>query len=160
MTTSDDDRNTGGKPALVLSRYFPYKLSVLAQQIGFAVADVYARRFNLSRQEWRVLAVLGGTTSIATRDIGKITTLDKMEISRAMRRLEIRGIVARDLDSVDRRNKIVRLTSAGRAIYEQIVPLALERENALLAALSPTEIESLDRMVAKLTAAARALHRS
>lgn len=141
-----------------LQSYFPYRLAVLAQHVSLAVADVYSKRFSLSRQEWRVIAVIGGVESIPTRDIGRITTLDKMEISRAMQKLERRGFVARVKDEADRRNKIVALTPKGRQLYEDIVPLALDREVALLADLTDDERDAFEAVMRKLTATAMRLH--
>jgi len=130
-----------------LQRYFPYRLAVLAEQVSMAVADVYAKRFHLTRAEWRILAALGDGSETAATDIGRITTLDKMQVSRAMQRLERRGIVRRAEARSDRRKRMVRLTDDGRALYAEIVPLALAREAAILATLSIEERRMLDRMM-------------
>jgi DNA-binding MarR family transcriptional regulator len=74
-----------------------------------------------------------------------------MQVSRAMQGLEARGIVSRKLDPDDRRERIVSLTAAGRALYRRIVPYALEREAKLLAVLTPEEAEVLDRAMRKLS---------
>jgi DNA-binding MarR family transcriptional regulator len=146
------------KPAteLDLQRYFPYRLARLAEQVSLAVAEVYAARFALSRQEWRIVAVLGARSDLPTKEIGRLTTLDKMHVSRAMQTLEERGIVRRSRGPDDGRERIVSLTPAGRALYRKIVPYALEREAALLAAPSPEEIAVMDGVIEKLAAAARA----
>lgn len=141
---------TGGTE-LDLQQYFPYRLARLAEQVSLAVAEVYLERFALSRQEWRVLAILGARAEIATKEVGPLTTLDKMQVSRAMKGLEARGIVRRTHAADDRRELIVALTPAGRALYQKIVPLALEREARLLALLTPDEIKILDRVMRKLS---------
>lgn len=135
---------------LDLQRYFPYRLAILAEQVSLAVAEVYAKRFHLSRQEWRVLAVLGANDHVAATDIGRITTLDKMQVSRAMQALEARGIVRRTEAADDRRKRLVELTAAGRALYQEIVPLAVEREAAILATLSRDDVAALDRIMTKI----------
>ena len=53
-----------------------------------------------------------------------MTTLDKMQISRALTRMERDGLLEREPDPADRRNLIVRLLPAGRALYRKIVPMA------------------------------------
>jgi DNA-binding MarR family transcriptional regulator len=137
--------------ALDLQSYFPYRLARLAEQVSLAVAEVYGERFALSRQEWRVLAILGARENIATKEIGRLTTLDKMQVSRAVQGLEARGIVTRKHDPDDRRERIVSLTAEGCALYRSIVPFALEREAKLLAVLTPEEISVLDRAMRKLS---------
>ena len=141
---------------LDLQRYFPYRLARLAEQVSLAVAEVYATRFALSRQEWRILAVLGARSELPTKEIGRLTTLDKMHVSRAMQALEARGIVKRSRDPDDGRERIVALTASGRALYRKIVPYALERETCLLAVLTPEEIATLDAVIDKLAAVATA----
>jgi len=138
--------------ALDLQQYFPYRLARLAEQVSLAVAEVYSERFALTRQEWRVLAILGMRHEIATKEIGPLTTLDKMQVSRAMQGLEARGIVSRKRDPDDRRERIVSLTSTGRALYRKVVPFALERETKLLSVLTPEEIWILHRAMSKLSA--------
>ncbi|TPQ36427.1 transcriptional regulator [Bradyrhizobium guangdongense] len=142
----------GEGAVLDLQRYFPYRLARLAEQVSLAVAEVYSERFALTRQEWRVLALLGGRSEIATKQVGPLTTLDKMQVSRAMQGLEARGIVTRKSDPDDRRGLIVSLTPTGRALYRKIVPFALARETKLLSVLTAEEAEVLDRAMRKLSA--------
>ncbi|MGJ4903342.1 MarR family winged helix-turn-helix transcriptional regulator [Bradyrhizobium sp. HKCCYLS2058] len=142
------------EPELRLQRYFPYRLARLAEQVSLAVAEVYADRFALSRQEWRILAALGEQPRLPTKEIGRLTTLDKMNVSRAMQSLEARGIVSRSRDPADGRERIVALTAAGRGLYRRIVPHALAREADLLSVLSAAEIATLDTVIDKLLAAA------
>jgi len=49
------------------------------------------------------------------------------------------------------------LTAKGRAIYDEVVPLALHLEALLLSALSPQERRALDGLLAKLARQARLL---
>ena len=138
---------------LDLQQYFPYRLARLAEQVSLAVAEVYSERFALTRQEWRVLASLGARPDIPTKEIGPLTTLDKMQVSRAVQGLEARSIVSRKHHPDDRRELIVSLTPAGRALYRKIVPFALAREAELLAVLTTEEAKVLDRVMHKLSAA-------
>ncbi|UWU94886.1 MarR family winged helix-turn-helix transcriptional regulator [Bradyrhizobium sp. CB1015] len=145
--TAQDDRE------LDLQQYFPYRLARLAEQVSLAVAEVYSERFAMTRQEWRVLAILGARAAIATKEIGPLTTLDKMQVSRAVQGLQSHGIASRKQHPDDRRELIVSLTPAGRALYRKIVPLALAREAELLGVLTAEEAKVLDRAMHKLSAA-------
>jgi DNA-binding MarR family transcriptional regulator len=114
------------------------------------------RAFSLSEEEWRILAVPGARLQLATKEISRLTTLDKMNVSRALQALEARGILRRAHDPDDGRERIVMLTIQGRALYRRIIALALEREAALLGVLTAAEIEMLDKLIRKLSAAASA----
>ena len=142
---------------LDLQRFFPYRLAVLAEDVSRTVAQLYADRFDLSRQEWRVLAAVAANRQMAAKDIAEYSTLDKMSVSRAIAALEAKALVRREEDPADRRNKLLALTPSGRALYQKIVPLVRAREDYLLEALSPDERSMLDGMLDKLTTRARSL---
>ncbi len=127
-----------------LTRFFPYRLAVLADRVSLAVSQVYADRYDLTRAEWRVVAALGTNGAMAAKDIGPYSTLDKMQVSRAVARLEASGYIVRDEDEADRRAKILRLTASGQALVRKLAPLVLAREDHILGALSSSERAALD----------------
>ncbi|WP_119353607.1 MarR family winged helix-turn-helix transcriptional regulator [Azohydromonas sediminis] len=139
-----------------LQQFFPYRLAVLAEAVSRAIADVYGERFDLTRDEWRVLAALAGGP-MKTGDVIAHTTLDKMQVSRAVTRLEAHGLVEREQVASDRRARVLRLTPAGRALFRRIAPLARAREAFLLDALDADERRVLDRAIDKLRERARLL---
>lgn len=139
-----------------LQQFFPYRLAVLAEAVSRAIADVYGERFDLTRDEWRVLAALAGGP-MKTGDVIAHTTLDKMQVSRAVIRLEAHGLVEREQVAGDRRARVLRLTPAGRALFRRIAPLARAREAFLLDALDADERRVLDRAIDKLRERARLL---
>lgn len=140
-----------------LQQFLPYRLAVLAEAVSRSMAAVYRQRFELSRDEWRLLAALGETGRLQAAEAAQITTLDKMQASRALRSLEARGLVARHPDETDRRHVIVQLQPAGRALLRQVQPMVMAREAYLLEALDDEERAVLDRALAKLLQRARTL---
>jgi DNA-binding MarR family transcriptional regulator len=83
--------------------------------------------------------------------------MDKVAVSRAVARLLAAGRVERALHGSDRRRSVLRLSEAGFAIYDQVVPIALGHERQLLAQLSADERVALDRILDKLARAELAL---
>ena len=78
--------------------------------------------------------------------------MDKVQVSRAIARLVENKRVQRVVDAADGRVARLSLTAKGRAIYDEVAPLALELEAKFLEALSPAERASLDRIMTKLAA--------
>jgi DNA-binding MarR family transcriptional regulator len=140
-----------------LADFFPYRLAVLAEHVSQAVAQLYGDRFQITRAEWRVLAALGANNGMAAKDIAAYSTLDKMQVSRAVARLEEAGLITRATDDADRRAKILTLTASGRALFHKIVPLAQAREDYLLEDLDPQERAALDKAMAKVLNRAQGL---
>lgn len=140
-----------------LHAFLPYRLAVAAETVSRALAAVYNARFDLTRDEWRVLAWLAEDRAVTATELGVRSTLDKMQVSRALARMERDGLVERTPDPEDRRNLLVRLKAPGRALYKKVVPMAQAREAFLLDALDAGEREVFDRALAKLQARARQL---
>ena len=69
-----------------LANFLPYRLAVLSDAVSRTIASVYAARFNLSRDGWRVLAALSEVGPMKTTAVIAHTTLEKMQVSRAGRR--------------------------------------------------------------------------
>ncbi|MCW5731387.1 MAG: MarR family transcriptional regulator [Alphaproteobacteria bacterium] len=143
--------------ALRLEDFLPYRLSVLANLVSGSLARVYARRFDLTVPEWRVLAVLGRYPGISAGEVAERAAMDKVTVSRAVARLIARGRLRRGTDAEDRRRSALRMTAEGRTVYQRIVPLARAYEAELLADFSAAERTSLDRLIHRLTGEAARL---
>jgi DNA-binding MarR family transcriptional regulator len=145
--------NTALKPttALDLDRFLPYRLSVLSNRVSDAIAREYSDRFGLTIPEWRAMAVLGGTPCLSAREVAERTAMDKVQVSRAVEKLVGARRVARTPDAQDGRIQRLALTAKGRAIYDEVAPLALQLEEILLSALSAPERRALDELLAKLS---------
>ena len=133
-----------------LSQFIPYRLAVLADEVSQTIARVYVDQFDLTRHEWRILAWLGKHPSMPAKEVGRSAGLDKMQLSRALARLEDKKLVVAERDDEDRRGNVLKLTRQGRAAYARIAPLALAREEYLLSALTAEEAAALDTIMAKL----------
>jgi len=150
MNASLDAGETG---VLELEAFLPYRLSVLSNRISQAIARIYAERFDLSVTEWRLMAVLGRYPGLTAGELVERTAMDKVAVSRAVSGLLETGRIERGSDERDRRRVPLTLSGAGREVYTQVAPLALEYERSLLADLSQEELHQLGSLVEKLSAA-------
>lgn len=157
MTGRADRADT--RPALVLSKYLPYRLSVASNKASGLIARAYQARFGLTIWEWRVIAVLGEGEAITGQAICEATAMDKVTVSRALRALTERSLVVRRTSPTDKRASLVSLTGDGRSIYEEIAPLALEWEASLLEGFSEDEKHMLGSLLERLSLRADALAR-
>ncbi|HEY4126132.1 MAG TPA: MarR family winged helix-turn-helix transcriptional regulator [Rhizomicrobium sp.] len=145
-----NDRATAQKPQLNLDTFLPYRLSVLSNRVSDAIARQYSERFDLSIPEWRIIAVLGQTPNLSARDVAKRTAMDKVQVSRAVTTLVAAKRLTRSEDSRDARIARLALSAKGRAIYEEVAPLALHLESLLLSSLSAQERNTLQSLMHKL----------
>ena len=152
------EHNAHGNGArLELDAFVPYRLSVLSNRISGAIARQYTERFGLTMAEWRVMAVLGGSPGLSSRDLVERTGMDKVQVSRAVAALDKRKRIARRGDAADGRMVRLALTPKGLAVYAEIVPMARELEAAFLSALNDSERATLDRLLRTLSLQAERL---
>lgn len=154
---SGEATGAGGGGPLRLSAYLPYRLSVASNKASGLIARAYQARFGLTIWEWRVIAVLGEAAPLTAQAICEATAMDKVTVSRAIRALDGRGLLARTPSATDRRASDVALTDAGRGVYREVAPLALDYERRLLEDLSADERAALTALLEKLEARADAL---
>lgn len=142
---------------LVLEDFLPYRLSILSNRVSRAIAARYARAFDLTIPEWRIIAVLGRRPGLTAKEVAEATEMDKVAVSRAVAKLvESKRVVAR-ADREDARRQILSLTSQGESVHARIAPLALASEQKLLSTLNNDERKQLDALIDRLLGAAREL---
>lgn len=130
---------------------------VASNLIGRAFDPGVVAPFGLTIPEWRVMLSLAAGHVDTSMAITAEWGMDKMAISRAVRRLADRGLVRRKQDPADKRRQALSLTAKGRALYARIEPQATARYVDLLAPLSDTERRTLRRALSKLARRARDL---
>ena len=154
-TRSDTEpSSTTGAATLHLTRFLPYRVSVLSNVVSHTVAKLYDKRFGITIPEWRIIAVLGSGETLSAGEIAQRTAMDKVQVSRAISRMLDSALILRESGDTDRRKALLTLTPKALAIYAEIVPLALAYEAQLTSALTEEEEAQLDRLLKKLQAQA------
>lgn len=139
-------------PSFVLGDFLPYRLSVVTNRISRAFARRYAQAFDLSIPEWRVMAVLGSYQPLTANQVGDLTAMDKVKVSRAVARLAAMKRLTRTPSPEDQRAALLALSAEGRRVYERIVPLARGLEAELMEGLEPGDRARLLAILGRLDA--------
>lgn len=141
---------------LRLQNFLPYRLAVTSNLVSGAIATAYDRLFGLRIPEWRVIAVIAESDGVTQQAIGMTTRMDKVTVSRATVALVDRALVERRPNPADGRSHLLYLTAAGRALYDQIAPKALELEAMIFADFNAAELDDLKRLLHRVEQAALA----
>jgi len=134
----------------VLNKFFPYKVRTFYRAVSDAVKNVYVERFGLGIFEWRTMAVLNEYEPLPAKEIVARSSLDKVNVSRAIAGLQKSKLLERHIDPTDRRRVLLRLTPKGKKTMKEVVPLVLEVEKQVLCGLSQEEREQLLSLMAKV----------
>lgn len=143
--------------AFDLRAYFPFRVRIFYRAVSSSVERIYAPLFGLSVSEWRTMAILGPYRALSSSEIVEESSMDKVNVSRAISRLRDKSFLKRDIDGDDRRRSVLRLTEQGRAVYDTLVPKVLDVEAGLLEGLTEDERDTLVRLMDKVGANARKL---
>lgn len=139
---------------LSLESFLPYRLNRLADAVSRDFSRLYRDRYGMTRPEWRLLATLGQYGTMTATAVGQHSSMHKTKVSRAVTALEKRRWLKREQDDGDRRVEHLSLTKGGVEAYRQIIPLALDFEEVLLAKMGARERKA---MLAGLAALEQAL---
>ena len=127
------------------------------QSLGYLFRDTY-RRFSrelLERIEphgvglgqWYFLRVLWVEDGLSQRELSARTGMGDNTTVSAMRSLEKLGAIRRIRDPEDARRRLVYLTTRGKRMQAQLLPLAVEVNTIAAAGLSDEELAELARMI-------------
>lgn len=136
---------------LKLEDFLPYQLMVVASLVSQALSRVYARRYRVGNPEWRVLVTLGQYGVMTGKAVGVHSHMHKTKVSRAVALLEKRKLLTRRSNRADKREAFLSLTPAGRQLYEEVAPHALDFARRLTEILTPADREAFNRAVTQLT---------
>jgi DNA-binding MarR family transcriptional regulator len=100
--------------------------------------------------DYRVLAALVEHGPVSQADIGRITGIDRSDVTASLNVLCDRGIAVRDPDPADRRRNLVSANGRGRAELRRLDAALDEVQERFLAPLSATEQQVFLRMIARL----------
>jgi DNA-binding MarR family transcriptional regulator len=138
-------------PAQVdLARYVPAFLTWIANKLSRGASQAYLAAFDVGIETWRCLVLLAIEGSISAQNVSRIIGMDKASVSRCFKSMQARGLITLELHADDGRMRLATLTPSGRALHNQILGMALERERAFLAVLSDAERETLIGLLTRL----------
>lgn len=129
-----------------------YLLYLLAAASDRASAQFHAkvRKRGLRVPEWRVLASLHDGDGAMITHLARIALIEQSRLTRIIAQMEERGLVLRQSDPADGRRVRVFLAPPGRALADELIPLARAHERDVLAALPAEDAARLKPVLRQL----------
>lgn len=128
--------------------------------ISFLLAKCHQKAFHIFKQKLEpyhltppqlaTLAFLWKKDSVNQIQLGELMGVDRTTISGIVDRLERGGLVKRESDPGDRRSCMLCLTEKGRSLEQELVPMAMEVNNALAQSLTDADVEQLVSLLKKI----------
>jgi DNA-binding MarR family transcriptional regulator len=139
-----------GNAGLDLSTYFPY----LINRVGMALVERFTadalQATRLTIGAWRVLAVTANNEGVRQVDLVRLTSIEVSTVSRLVTRLVQLGLMARLRSTTSNREVVVRLTPKGKALFQELAPVAFELERTATRGIAKKELATARRVLSRM----------
>lgn len=132
-------------------RLKPGHLVWRAYQLTWQIFAEEAGPLDITPVQEALLLVLSSRADIDQKTLAEFVALDRSTAGNVIERLERRGLVTRTQNELDRRARLVSLTSRGMALSRKLGPIAQRAADRLLAPLSLVERGEFTRLLRKIT---------
>jgi DNA-binding MarR family transcriptional regulator len=128
-----------GKTLYRLSNSFPYLLN----RVGVRMGELFSRRiapFGVTLPMYRVMAALWENGDQRLSDLATVTTAEISTLSRLVGEMKRKGLVTRSRLADNGRTVAINLTSKGKSLVEELMPIAVHFEDVAVSGFSETEV--------------------
>ncbi|WP_420223868.1 MarR family winged helix-turn-helix transcriptional regulator [Pigmentiphaga litoralis] len=122
-----------------LTNSFPYLLN----RVGVRIGELFTERlkpYDVTLPMYRVLASLWERGDQRLNELSKATVMEVSTLSRLIGTMETRGYVTRHRLDDNARVVAINLTADGRALAEELIPLAIQFEEVAIHSFGKAEV--------------------
>jgi DNA-binding MarR family transcriptional regulator len=119
---------------------------IRTQSVAVLRRAFQAAGYDLTPEQWGVLARVGKHEGMSQSQLGKETFKDRHNITRIVNILEKRGYIERQPDNIDKRAYRLFLTESGRIIQKELTPVVLNHLKGMFSGLSSRDLRTLLRI--------------
>ena len=105
---------------------------------------------NITVEQWQVLINLNNTNDQFHQQLAENTFKEKSTITRLLDGLEKKNMINRVADTLDRRQKRIRITSRGKSLLNKLKPFALEVQGRALNDIDLKQIKLCQDIMLKI----------
>jgi DNA-binding MarR family transcriptional regulator len=139
-----------GTQDFVIEESLGYLVNRTARSMAHDLAE-RMRPVGIGIGQWAVLLFLWARDGMSQAELARDVAIEPPTMVRTIDRLVRDGLVARVPDETDGRISRIFLTDHGRALQDELVPMAVAVNEATLSRLTEGEGRTLRRLLAKLT---------
>lgn len=97
--------------------------------------------FDITSVQFAALDAIVENPGIDQAGVATLIAYDRPTIGEVINRLVGKGLVERAVSKTDRRSRVLSLTPLGREVFERLLPIVRELQDAILENLDPHERE-------------------
>ena len=127
-----------------------FRLLIASNSITRPFKAAMGDAHDLQLADWRSMMALAIEPGLSGEDIANLLAMDKMTVSRALRRLEAQGRAKRSVSRTDKRRHEWTMTAKGWRIYDKIREAAMARDAMIFEGTSATERATIRRVMDRI----------
>jgi MarR family transcriptional regulator, organic hydroperoxide resistance regulator len=127
-----------------LSNAFPYLLN----RVGVRMGELFSRRlepYGVTLPMYRVMAALWEKGDRRLGALSDVTSIELSTLSRLVGAMTRKGLLSRRRPDTNARTVEINLTTKGRTLVEELIPLARLHEDVGLRSFRPDKVAELKR---------------
>jgi MarR family transcriptional regulator, 2-MHQ and catechol-resistance regulon repressor len=121
-------------------------------------SSAHVRSLGLTPAQFDIVATLGNTPGMTTRELGEKTLITKGTLTGVVDRLVDKKLVRRVAMPSDGRCQIVQLTAQGERLFARVFPAHLAHMERAFAQLSQKELNGMTEILRRLRGLLAAVH--
>jgi MarR family transcriptional regulator, organic hydroperoxide resistance regulator len=132
-----------------LTNSLPYLLN----RVGVRMGELFSRRiagYDVTLPMYRVMAALSEQGDQRLGDLAAMTSLDISTASRLIGAMKRKGLVSRKRLEDNARTVAINLTAKGRALVEELIPIAMHFETVAIQGFTSGEVTGLKSMLVQI----------
>jgi DNA-binding MarR family transcriptional regulator len=120
------------------------------QQISSAIFAEECAGFEITSVQFAALFAIQANPDVDATRLSHLVAFDRSTLGDVLERMEGKGWIVRSATPSDRRVKLVRMTAAGEALLERVLPAVRRVQERLLAPLAPGDRATMVRLLAQI----------
>ena len=108
------------------------------------------RQHGLTEQQWRILRALAAVDAIEVTELARLAFLLGPSLSRILRDLEARGLIAREADMRDLRRGVLSISTKGMKLMAQVAPSSEAIYASIASRYGARKLAALHKMLGEL----------
>jgi DNA-binding MarR family transcriptional regulator len=163
---SDDVVARGRRQGLVTEKlpqtidrdhYTPALLALLSNIMVWGGSRVFHHLRGIGTNEWQIISALGNYPGSTASNLCEILGMNKSIASTSVKALLNRDLIAQ-LNG-PRGSRHLYLTPDGARVHDELLPVALKREEILHESLSPEEVDQLNALLVRMLSSSESMQR-
>lgn len=127
-----------------------FHLSFTVELVAIRQEMLLQQSCGLSLSEWRVLALVSSFGTLSSKDITRLTTINKVTLSRTVAKLTAEGLLDRTVSDADSRVQNLALTRLGQRRFLKAKQAFEQWSGDLLSGVDAPQLQQLKQVLHKI----------